>query len=133
MILPPHTHVAVADGERFVMMRSGSDTAAIELTALGTPEVSDTNRSAGMRHQDSGTSGSEDMDEFAHAAGVAEYLNHAVLTQAISDLVVIADPVTLGEMRKHYHGKLREALVGELPKTLTSHSSAEIAAAIAAA
>lgn len=133
MKLPANAHVAIVDGTRFVLMRNGSDASTVELTALGTPEVSDTNKSAGMRHQDSGTAGKEDFEEFAHAAGVAEYLNHAVLTNAIRDLVVIADPTTLGEMRKHYHAKVTEALVGELAKTLTSHSGAEIAKSIAAA
>ena len=33
--------------------------------------------------------------------------------------MVIADPKTLGEMRRHYHSELEKRLVGEIDKTVT--------------
>jgi protein required for attachment to host cells len=60
MNLPANSHVAVIDGERFVLMRNCGTAAAPELESEGEPAVDDTNRSAGVRHQDN-----------AHSAGMA--------------------------------------------------------------
>jgi protein required for attachment to host cells len=60
-------------------------------------------------------------------------LSSRVLTNKFSDIVIIAAPKTLGEMRKHYHKKLEEALVGEIAKDLTGHSIADIEKTIIAA
>ena len=43
---------------------------------------------------------------------------------------IIADPTTLGTMRKHYHKMLEKALVKELAKTLTTASGEDIAKAL---
>ena len=43
---------------------------------------------------------------------------------------MIADPSTLGNMRKHYHKMLQEKLVKEVPKTLTSAPGEQIADAL---
>ena len=133
MQLAPNSHVAIADGQRFVLMRSSGSGDDVSLTSVGTPPVSDSNKSAGVNHHDGGDARGEALDEFAHAAGVTGYLNAAVLAGTISKLVVIADPSTLGEMRQHYHAKLKDVLVGEIAKTLAAHSADDIAKAIAAA
>jgi len=54
-----------------------------------------------------------------------------VLSNKIKSLVVIADPSTLGEMRKLYHKALRAVLVGEIAKTLTGQSTDDILKSIA--
>lgn len=41
-------------------------------------------------------------------------------------LVIVAPPLVLGEMRKELHKEVLERLVGEVPKTLTNHTVAEI-------
>jgi protein required for attachment to host cells len=41
------------------------------------------------------------------AAGVADFLNKQVLSGKIDDIVIIAAPKTLGELRKHYHKNYR--------------------------
>ncbi len=133
MQLPANAHVAIADGTHFVLMRNTGSSDAVALTAVSKPAVSDSNKSAGVNHHDGGDARGEDMEEFAHAAGVTDYLNRAVLDGTISKLVVIADPTTLGEMRQHYHDKLKDALIGEINKTLTGHSGADIAKTIASA
>ena len=48
-------------------------------------------------------------------------LNKRVLNGEISDLIIIAAPRTLGELRKSYHKKLSEVLRGEISKDLTGH------------
>ena len=49
----------------------------------------------------------------------------------VSDILVIADPKTLGEMRRHYHGELKKRLVGEIDKTMTGEPTDRIEQAIA--
>ncbi len=135
MKLPNKAHVAIVDGERFILMHNTGQAFEPKLENAKTPDLEATNFSAGVKHQDDAgqKTGATDLNELAHAAAVAEWLNQAVMGGDIKQLMVIADPKTLGEMRRHYHGKLESALVGELAKTLTGESAATIAKSIAAA
>jgi protein required for attachment to host cells len=134
MILPANAHVAVVDGERFLLMRNRGTLVEPKLQLEAEPEVSEHNKSAGMRHQeDVRMRKVEPLDKFAHAAGVAEWLNHAVLTHRIDKLLVVADPDTLGEMRKHYHKVTEAALIGELDKQVTGMPGTDILKVIEAA
>jgi len=47
--------------------------------------------------------------------------------------LVIADPRTLGEMRRHYQPALSAKLVGEIAKDFVKHSVTSIKSAIEAA
>jgi protein required for attachment to host cells len=60
-------------------------------------------------------------------------LNAKALAGEIDQLVVVADPRTLGEMRPRYHKALQGKIVAELPKELTSESPQAIAQTLAAA
>lgn len=135
MELPHKAHVAVVDGERFVLFRNTGSSAEPKLEQAEQINVEGENFSAGVRHQDatSQAKGNTDLDELAHAAAATDWLNHAAMDGTISKLVVIADPKSLGEMRRHYHGKLEQVLVGELDKTMTNEPADRIAKVIAAA
>ena len=69
----------------------------------------------------------------AHAAAASEWLNSQCVSGDIADLLVIADPKTLGEMRHHYHSELEKRLVGEIAKTMTGQPTDKIEQAIASA
>lgn len=135
MNIPQGTHIAVIDGERFIWLRNTGDAAHPQLENLATPDLDPTNRSQGkMRHsittnQHSGN----DLDEAAHVAAAADWLNHQVLTNQIENLIVVADKRSLGELRRHYHGELEKRLIGEVGKALTNHPVADIEQAIIAA
>ena len=124
MLLPHGTVFAVVDGTKFDCYRNA-----------GT-EVP--NFSAGVRRNDTNLShtsrtgdGSNDsFDESAHAIAAADWLNHQVLQHKIDKLVVIADPRSLGEMRKRYHKQLEAVLVKDLAKTMTGRPPADIVAAL---
>jgi hypothetical protein len=73
------------------------------------------------------------FDELAHGAAAAEWLNQKAIGGEIEEVLLIADPNTLGEMRQHYHTKLRSKLVCESDKTLTGQPIDKIEAAIDAA
>lgn len=134
MNIPKDTIVAVADGENLILFRNTGDDTTPSLQVLPAAAVSTENVSAGMYHHDTAKDhDSRQLDEFAFAAGIVETLNSRVLAHKIENLVVIAAPRTLGEMRRHYHKTLKAVLIGEMDKDLTGHSTADIEKAIMAA
>jgi protein required for attachment to host cells len=132
MILPNDATIAVADGEKLRLFRNKGMEPNIRLVALEPPKIMVVNQGSGTRHRSvpaNPDAGRLDEDDFAAAA--AGYLNKQVLEGRIDALYVIADPRTLGEMRRHYHHDVRLRLVGELAKDLTGHTVEVIAAALA--
>ncbi|TCD04302.1 attachment protein [Erythrobacteraceae bacterium CFH 75059] len=134
MKVPHNAHVAVVDGNRFVVMRNTGQMFEPKLSNPQTPSLEPTNHSAGIRNQDDAgrRTGSTDLDELAHAAAAADWLNAEAKAGRIDDLIIIADPKTLGEMRRHYHGELQSRLRGEVPKTMTNEPAERIAQVLAA-
>lgn len=135
MKLPAKAHVVVVDGETFSLFRNEGQIFDPSLAVEDSPELDPTNFSAGIRHQDDigQRHGRTDLNELAHGAAAAEWLNEKAIAGKLHDVLVIADPKTLGEMRQHYHTELKKRLVGEIDKTLTNRSTGEIEKAIAAA
>lgn len=119
MKLPAGAYVAVVDGENFLLMRNCGTATDPALASEGRPAVGETSKDGGKRdHEGAHTRGGEPLDKAAHAAGVADWLNHEVLNHRIRQLLVIADPDTLGEMRRHYHKETEAALLGEMARQL---------------
>lgn len=135
MKCPHKAHVALVDGQRFILLRNDGQIFEPSLTLVAEPVLEPTNFSAGVRHQDpSGqVKGNTDLDELAHGAAACEWLNAKAIAGEIDDLIIIADPKTLGEMRRHYHKELEKRLVGELDKALTGEPLGRIEKLLAAA
>ena len=134
MQLPKGATVAVADGEKLNLFRNIGDEANPKLTALPAADVASDNKGSGGRHHSSSANhDGGQLEEDSFSAGIAALLNRQVLDGKIADLVVIAAPRTLGELRKHYHAKLSAALVGEIAKDLTGRAVRDVEKAIAAA
>ena len=135
MKLPHKAHVAIVDGEHFMVMRNSGQLFEPKLNSPERPDLTATNFSAGVKHQDEVGQrlGRTDLDELAHGAAAAEWLNSKAIAGEISDLLVIADPKTLGEMRRHYHGELEKRLVGEIGKNVASETTERIEQVIASA
>ena len=133
MRLPANAHVAIVDGENFTVMRNSGNPLEPKLSDAQRPDLSATNFSAGVKHQDDAGQrlGRTDLDELAHGAAAAEWLNAKSISGEITDVLVIADPKTLGEMRRHYHSELEKRLVGEIDKTLTGEQTSRIEQVIA--
>ena len=131
MILPNGTIVAVADGATLKLFRNRGAEPHVDLVACDDPDIVAKNPGSGARHRhgsanpDSGR-GSED----GFAAAVADHLNHLALGGTLDRLFLIADPRTLGEIRRHIHPQLAGRIVGELAKDLTAHPVGDIAEAI---
>lgn len=133
MKLPKGAHVAVADGAKLILLRNTGDEGAPSLAVLPHDAVDTHNRSGGQHHQNTdGNPADSRLEEDGFAAGTAALLNKQVLDHKIDALVVIADPKTLGELRKHYHKALSAVLVGEIAKDLTGRPVKDIEKSIAA-
>ena len=134
MLLPKGTVFAVADGEQFKLFRNEGTEAEPDLRSMGTPDLDPTNYSSGIRRiPNTGNPGDDQLEEDAHAIAVTEWLNDQAIKGEIKKLVIIADPRSLGEMRKKYHQKLEQALICDLDRTLTNVSTDEIVKVVRAA
>jgi protein required for attachment to host cells len=135
MKVPRRALVALANGERFVLMRNVGEVFEPRLERIGELDLELTNFAAGARHQDPAgqRSGSTDLDELAHGAAIAEWLNDKALKGRLGQLVVAADPKTLGQIRQHCHKEVRSRIVGEVAKDLINSPVPEIERALAIA
>ncbi len=138
MLLPHGTVFAIVDGTNFELYRNTGTEPEPRLEAQPTPDLELTNFSAGARINDSnsrhaartGDGSNDGVDESAHAIAVADWLNHQVLQHKFDKLVIVADPRSLGEMRKRYHKQLEAVLLKELAKTMTGRPTTEIVNAL---
>lgn len=135
MKIPNQALVALANGERFLLMRNTGQPFEPKLEHVEDLDLELTNFSAGIRHQDPAgqRSGSTDIDELAHGAAIAEWLNARALNNELGDIVIAADPKTLGQIRKHCHKVVESRIVGEVAKDLTNAPMPEIERVLAAA
>lgn len=126
-MLSQNALVVVADGHQAVLFRNTAKQ-GIELEEkerLSPKHLQD--ESQGKQPEETTP---KDEDEATFAKQLAERLNRMVLQNKVDELAIIADPTTLGTMRKHYHKMLEKALVKELAKTLTTASGEDIAKAL---
>jgi protein required for attachment to host cells len=134
MMLPQGAVVAVADGEKLVMFHNDGDEREMKLRALPAAHVVSGSTNSGAGHHSSAANPNESQAaEDGFASGTANLLNRQVLDGDISNLVIIAAPRTLGELRKHYHKALTAVLIHEIAKDLTGHSLRDIEKTLTAA
>jgi len=135
MKIPHQALVALANGERFVLMRNLGQPLAPKLQRLEELDLELTNFSAGVRHQDPAgqRNGSTDVDELAHGAAIAEWLNARALNGELDNVVIAADPKTLGQIRRHCHKELESRIVGEVAKDLINSPIPDVERVLAAA
>lgn len=115
-MLPHDTLVVVADGHSATLFRNTAkhgieltETERITLESLNQPR-------AGNAIPDA-----EPADDPAtFPARLVDHLNDMVLKHKADDIVIIADPSTLGALRKRYHKELQFRLRREVAKNLTN-------------
>ena len=135
MKVPHRALVALANGKRFVLMRNVGQPFEPKLEKVEELDLELTNFSAGVRHQDPAgqRNGSTDIDELAHGAAIAEWLNTQTLRGGIGEVVIAADPKTLGQIRQHCHKELESRIVGEVAKDLVNSPVEQVERALVAA
>ena len=121
--------VAVVDGEKLALIRNEGGV-EIRLKAIENPPIEDRVSGSAGRRSSEANPDNDTQAEDGFAMGVAQVLNKWVVTNRIDELLVIAAPKTLGELRKHWHKDLQAKLAGEIAKDLTGHSTDQIAAAV---
>lgn len=114
-MLPHNALVVVADGHSATLFRN---TAKSGLELSETTKVTQESLSGDGAQIDEGSP--RDDEEATFAAQLSRHLNAMVLKNKFEDIAIIADPSTLGVMRKHYHKELQRRLRKEVAKTLTN-------------
>jgi len=133
MRCPQNTLVALANGKRFLLMRNAGQAFEPKLEKVEELDLLLTNFSAGVRHQDPAgeRSSSTDINELAHGAAIAEWLNDRALKGQLTEIVIVADPKTLGQIRQHCHEETEKKIIGEIAKDLTNQPMNAVERAIA--
>lgn len=135
-----NTLILVADGRKFLLLRNTGDfsTPTLIIEASGEQENPPTHeqgtdrpgRSASGRdgvHSSMEPTDFHQIEADRFAADVAEILDGWMRSGDIKELIVVAPPRTLAELRKHYTRTVADRLVGEVNKDLTKHPVQEIA------
>ncbi|WP_405406038.1 host attachment family protein [Paracoccus sp. Ld10] len=114
-MLPHNALIVVADGHSATLFRNVAKF-GLELTET-TKVTQDSLSNDGAQIDEASP---KDDEEATFAAHLSRYLNAMVLKNKFEDIAIIADPSTLGVMRKHYHKELQLRLRKEIAKTLTN-------------
>ena len=138
--------VLVADGEKALFLRNVAGAAQPELELLrvesqDNPRRGEQTSDRPGRIPDTGAGQLSAMEEpdwhrlakDRFAAGVAAIINREADTGAFEDIVLVAPPKTLGELREHLHGAAADRVRAEIGKTLTNHPLPEIKRRVIAA
>lgn len=127
--LPTDTLVVIATGAEATLYRNVGQSGGIELKADGslTPKNLADEGPSGVRPPESSQ---RSNDEATFSKQLAEHLYKMAHAGKFSDLVIVADPTTLGELRPMLHQEVTDRIVLELNKTLINSSSEEIVKSI---
>jgi protein required for attachment to host cells len=143
MQIPHDAYVLVADGQKMLFFRNQGDEAypnleVVTATEQSNPQTADQGtdrpgrsaaggaaRGQGMSVK-AGRSAYSDTDfhtleETRFASDAADMLKQRAIANEFEQLLIVAPPSTLGDLRKHYHKEVERRLVGEIAKDLTNH------------
>jgi protein required for attachment to host cells len=139
MQVPHNSFVLVADGKKMLFFRNQGDEAFPKLEIerkqeqenppsreQKSDESGGTFASFGPGHHSYSETDFHQLEEDRFAAEAAEMLNKRALRNEFENLIVVAPPRTLGELRKHYHKEVEKRLAAEIAKDLTRHPVTEI-------
>lgn len=124
-MIPEDAMVVVADGESARVFRNIGRQGVFTLREDETLTAKHLSNDGPSGHAPSEQTGKQ-TDEATFAKQLAHHLNHGALTNVYSDLVLIADPQTLGQMRPQLHKETVQRMYAEHAKTLTNASLHDI-------
>lgn len=123
--IPSHALVVVADGGKAILLRNtgaGGELSLREERRLSPRDL--------LKDGPSGSRPEEQTprqtDEATFAKQLAEALYRMSQAGDYEDLVLVADPQTLGQLRDAMHKTVHASLVFTLDKDLTNHTLADI-------
>jgi len=137
--IPNAALVLVSDGRRALFLRNKGTPKAPELVMerglesenpptreQGTDRPGRKPGSDGVSQSAVGETDFHDLAEERFAATVADTLYQMEHAHQFEDLVVIAPPKMLGDLRARLHQEVADCVVAEVAKDLTTHSIPEI-------
>jgi protein required for attachment to host cells len=137
--IPNAALVLVSDGRRALFLRNKGTPKAPELVLErglesenpptrehGTDRPGRKPGSDGVSKSAVGQTDFHDLAEERFAAAVADTLYQMEHAQQFDELVVVAPPKMLGDLRAKLHQEVAECVVAEVAKDLTTHSIPEI-------
>lgn len=137
--VPTNALVLVSDGRRARLMRNQGTPVKPQLiveqslTRVNPPTREQGTDKPGRMHGSDGVSRSaieqtdwHAQEEERFAAEIAELLYKLGHAGNYEELVVVAPPKMLGDLRAKFHQEVSKAVVAELPKDLTQYSVPEI-------
>lgn len=119
MRVPKGTLVIVADGGGARVLRNVGAAFEPELVQekLLTPQNLNDDGPAGPVPTE--TRG-EEIDEATFAKQLAQWINQRALGEQLEGLVLMADPQTLGQIRRSLHKTVNDRLIGEIDKNMSN-------------
>ncbi len=127
--IPTGTWIVVADGagaRLFHNIAKGATVSLKQEKLLEPKDLADDGPS-GRRPTEQSEQAS---DEATFAKQLAHFLNAAALKQEFSDLILMADPQTLGQLRPQLHNETTRRIIKEIAKTFTNSPLEDIQAAL---
>lgn len=134
MRIPHDSYVLVADGAKMLFFRNEGDADQLNLQVIAAEQQRDEadrdikTDMSGRKPAGVGYGGSTATEADFHqqaeerfAAEAAERINRAALANEFEQLVIVAPPKTLGELRRHYHKQAEARITAEIAKDLANH------------
>lgn len=129
--------VVVGDGKKALVLQNEGDAELLNLRRVSVrendnPATRDQGTDAPGRAASGNGSGSiaqtdwHQIEENRFAASLAADINTAARGHLFKDLIVVAPPKTLAELRKEFAKDTQKHIVGELAKDYTHHTIPEI-------
>ena len=137
--------VMVGDGKKALFLHNEGDSELLNLRRLevrqqdnpatrdqGTDAPGRAFGHAGLQHSPMGGTDFHRQEEDRFAAGVAERINQGAQDNSFKEIVVVAPPKCLAEIRKDLSAEAHRRVVAEIPKDYTHHPIPEIEKLLAA-
>lgn len=122
MLIPHGMLVMIADSHAWRLLRNAGTEAVPVLVAQDTPALA-------VAHHAGGHGGAH-ATEAGHAAAIADWLAREVTAHRLDNLVLIAPPRLLGELRHHLNPAVARIVRHTLAKDLIGRHEAEILAVL---
>jgi len=144
--IPANAWIMVGDGEKALFLKNDGDdkfpnlTVVRELAHENLPTREQGTDTPGRRSD--GPSGHKSaveetdwhrLEKERFAKEIADRLYKAAHRGSYHDLIVVAPPMVLGELRKEFHKEVEQRIVFDLAKELTNHPVDEIEKALSKA
>jgi protein required for attachment to host cells len=124
--------VVVTDGTRAIIFENTASDGSVNLTKKDdlSPQNLDDDGPAGKRPPESSQ---QETDEATFAKQLANHLFFRRNRDQFDQIALVADPETLGQIRRSLHQEVSQRLVLELDKTVTNSPVSDIEASVAKA